>query len=181
MRNFWISLRALCFFTLIAGVTYPALVTVLGGFFLPDESSGSLVLRDGKVAGSGLIAQAFSQPRYFWPRPSAVNYDAASSGASNLSITSEALAKAVNERKAQGSTHESLYASGSGLDPHISPEAARAQIGRVAEARRLNVDQQKALALLIEAKTEERQFGFLGEPRINVLKLNLSLDEQFKR
>ena len=181
MKHWLVSFRAVFVFTLLTGALYPAAVTVLGQVFLPGKSSGSLIRREAKVLGSELIAQSFSHPKYFWPRPSAVKHDAASSGATNQSLTAEDFKKAVWEREAQGMTHEMRFASGSGLDPHISPEAARSQIQRVAANRGLNADQTKVLALLIEARTEQRQFGFLGEPRVNVLNLNLELDERFSK
>lgn len=179
MKHWSTSVRALFAFTLVTGVFYPLFLTLIGYGFFPGKSRGSLVAREGRVRGSELIAQSFSQPRYFWPRPSAVKYDAASSGASNQSVASSELVKAIGDRSALGFTHEMRFASGSGLDPHISPEAAHAQVKRIAEARNFNADQRKSLQRLVDALTEERQWGFLGEPRINVLRLNLALDERY--
>jgi len=175
------SLRALVVFTLLTGVLYPLSVTVLGRLLLPHKSSGSLILSNDGVIGSDLIGQSFSQAKYFWPRPSAVKYDAASSGATNMGPTSADLLKTVREREAEGAIAEMRFASGSGLDPHISPEATRSQAQRVASSRNLTPAQIKELETIVEAHTEKRQFGFLGEPRVNVLSLNLKLDERFGR
>lgn len=179
MKTWLTGLRALLTFTLLTGLAYPLAVTLLAEVFLPGKSSGSLLRREGKVVGAELIAQGFSQPKYFWPRPSAVKYDAASSGATNQSVTSEEWKMTVLQKEAQAMTGEMKTSSGSGLDPHISPEAARSQVSRISTARGLNREQETALNHLIEARTEDRQFGFLGEPRVNVLKLNLALDEIF--
>jgi len=173
------SLRALVVFTLITGILYPLTVTLFGQLLFPDKSAGSLVSVNGQLVGSELIGQSFSQAKYFWPRPSAVKYDAASSGATNLGPTSEDLLKAVREREAQGLVADMRFASASGLDPHVSPEAIRSQISRVASFRSLTPNQIKELETLVEAQTEKRQFGFLGEPRVNILSLNLKLEEHF--
>jgi potassium-transporting ATPase KdpC subunit len=179
MKNLMTSFRAIVTFTVLTGVLYPLSVTFLGQAFLSEKSGGSLVRREGAVAGSELIAQGFAQPKYFWPRPSAVKYDCASSGASNLSVSSTDLLKAFQEREALGTVGEMRFSSGSGLDPHISAEATRSQVTRIVDSRKLSAGQAEVLAKLIVAHTEPRQFGFLGEPRVNVLKLNLELDERF--
>jgi len=172
--------------TVITGVAYPAVVTVIAQLLFPHQANGSLIVKDGKVLGSALIAQPFDDPKYFWPRPSATSpfpNNAASSSGSNLSPTNPALIKAVQDRvdalraADPGNTApvpvDLVTASGSGLDPHISPAAAAYQLRRVAKARGMSED---AVRTLVDKNTEGRQFGFLGEPRVNVLALNLALD-----
>jgi len=172
-------------FTVICGGIYPALVTGIASLAFPEQAAGSLIIdRHGREIGSGLIGQPFSAPEYFWPRPSATPGFAcnpAGSGGSNAGPTNPAYLKTVADRvatlRAAGVPgpipSDMVQASASGLDPHISPEAARAQIPRVAGARGMS---EETLAGLVAAHTEGRQFGFLGEPRVNVLALNLALD-----
>ena len=139
-------------------------------------ASGSVISRDGQAVGSALLAQKFESDLYFWPRPSAGDYATVPSGASNLGPTSEALKKAIAERRAKfgaDAPEGMLSASGSGLDPHISPEAAMQQINRVAKARNLNPER---VGALVKAAIEAPQWGVFGEPRVNVLALNLRLD-----
>lgn len=172
--------------TLITGVVYPALVTGLGHLLFPRRSEGSLLVRDGKTIGSALIGQPFDRPEYFWGRPSAttpVPYNAGASSGSNLGPTNPALVDAVRQRvaalRAPGTSNtqpipvDLVTASGSGLDPNISPAAALYQVGRVARAR--HVDSTRVAALVTRV-TEPRTWGLLGEPRLNVLRLNLALD-----
>jgi K+-transporting ATPase ATPase C chain len=182
------ALTLLLFFTLLLGLLYPLAVTGLAQWLLPAQANGSL-LRDtnGKVVGSALIGQAFHGRGEFWSRPSATAgnaYNGGASGGSNQGPSNPALQQAVAARIAalraahpgqQGPVPLDLVtASASGLDPHISPAAALYQAPRVARARGLSEDQVRAL---VAQFTEGRQFGILGEPRVNVLKLNLSLDE----
>lgn len=176
-KELMVSVRAILCFSLLTGLLYPVSVTLMGRLLFEEKASGSLISKGDHIVGSKLLAQPFSQERYFWPRPSAVKYDAASSGATNLSPNSAGLVNAVHALEAAGAVLEMRFMSASGLDPDISPEAARAQIGRVSKARGLNQDQVKALELLVENRTEERQFGFLGQPRVNVLQLNLATDD----
>jgi K+-transporting ATPase ATPase C chain len=167
-------------FTLLLGVVVPLGVTAIAGLTMPERAGGSLIRREGQVIGSGLIGQSFEGDRWFHGRPSATSaapYDAASSAASQMGPTSSALLAAVAERVAgaRDVPADAATASGSGLDPHISPENARAQIARVAAARNLAAT---TVAALVEAHVEGREFALLGEPRINVLRLNLALEAQ---
>ena len=168
------TLILLTFFTILTGAFYPALLTAIGNGFFASEASGSLVLMDGRVVGSRLIAQRFTEPKYFWPRPSAADYDAMASSGSNLGPTNPKLAKAINARTIAEGPADLITTSASGLDPHVSPEAAMVQVRRVARARGLPEERVRSL---VEAHTEPRTFGLLGEPRVNVLLLNLALDD----
>ena len=175
------------FWTIAVGGLYPLLMYGVGSLFFPGPTQGSLVARDGKVVGSALIGQDFSSDRYFHARPSAINYDPSSSGASNKGWTSADLKKAYDERKAAWEKAnpaseppmDMLFASGSGLDPHVSPASAELQVPHVATARHLSAEQQSALLQLVREHEEGPQLGFLGEPRVNVLLLNLAVDRRF--
>lgn len=183
-------LRPAIVFTLLlcilTGVIYPGIVTGLAQLLFPSQANGSQVTSGGRVLGSALIGQPFSRPEYFHPRPSAAGtgYDATASGGTNKGPTDRKLAdtliagaveKVVNEDgAARGQIPADMVtASGSGLDPHISPGNADLQVARVAQARGLSVD---AVRALVQHHVEGRQLGFLGEPRVNVLLLNLALD-----
>jgi K+-transporting ATPase ATPase C chain len=172
--------------TVLTGVAYPLLVTGIAQLAFPQKASGSLILQHGKAVGSELIGQPFSDPMHFWSRPSATSpypYNASSSSGSNQGPLNPALTDAVTARmkalrdadpgKAAPVPADLVTASGSGLDPHISPAAAEYQVARVARARGTTPDRVRAL---VADSTEGRQLGFLGEPRVNVLKLNLALD-----
>ena len=184
------SVVMLAMLTLLTGVVYPLVVTAVAQIAFPVQANGSLIIREGRPAGSSLIGQPFSSPRYFRGRPSAtspVPYNAASSGGSNLGPLNPALREAVQARldeiqridpERRGIPVDLVTASGSGLDPHISPASAEAQASRVAKARGMSEDEVRAL---IVRHAEGRQFGVLGEPRVNVLLLNLSLDEATER
>jgi len=172
--------------SILTGVLYPLLVTGVAQLIFPVQANGSLMAREGKSIGSELIGQPFDDPKYFWGRPSATPdfpYNSASSSGSNLGPSNPALVEAVKERlkalqKADPGNPSSIpvdlvTVSGSGLDPHISPGAALYQAPRVARARSLSEEQVRRL---VGQCTESRQWGFLGEPRVNVLRLNLALD-----
>jgi K+-transporting ATPase ATPase C chain len=172
--------------SLITGVVYPGLVTGVAQIAMNEQANGSLIVRDGKPVGSKLIGQPFSDPKYFWSRPSATGpqpYNGLGSSGSNQGTTNPALADAVKERVAALRAADAdnrvpvpadlVTASGSGLDPHISPAAAEYQVRRVARVRGLD---EAKLRALVHEHTETRQLGFLGEARVNVLTLNLALD-----
>lgn len=173
----------LLIFTVITGVIYPVVVTGIAQVAFPHQANGSLIVIDGKTYGSELIGQQFDNPEYFWGRPSAAGYDASASSGSNYGPLNPALLEMVQARmdalKAADPDNtlpipvDLVTASASGLDPHISVAAALYQVHRVAAARGLDEAQVKSL---VEKYTEGRQFGILGEPRVNVLLLNLALD-----
>ncbi len=179
------SIRLTLVFTVITGLAYPLAITAVAQLAFNEQANGSLIRRQGQIIGSELLAQQFTGAQYFWPRPSACSYATVPSGASNLGPTSQALQSNVADRVAAFRTGNHLppdasvpgdmaFASGSGLDPHISPAAAHLQVARVATARGLTVDRIHAL---VTKFVEPSQGEFLGEPRVNVLRLNLALDE----
>jgi len=185
-RDFRAAAVMLLVLSVVTGIAYPLVVTGIAQVAFPGKANGSLIESGGKPVGSELIGQTFAEPKHFWSRPSATSpysYNASSSSGSNQGPLNPALTDAVAARiKAlrdsdPGNTApvpaDLVTASGRGLDPHISPAAAEYQVARVAKARSL--DAQKVRALVAEA-TEGRQLGFLGEPRVNVLRLNLALD-----
>lgn len=182
-RQLMPGLRMTILFTVLTGLLYPSLVTAICQALLPRQANGSLVERHGVVVGSALIGQDFTLPHYFHPRPSAAGsegYDASASGGSNLGPTSKKLIFRVQAAKETSGFDgklpaDMLTASGSGLDPHISPANAHLQIKRVATARGMSASD---LQRLVDQFTEGRDLGFLGERRVNVLLLNLALDER---
>jgi len=177
------ALVMMALFTLLLGFAYPYAILGIGQAAFPAAANGSLIMRDGTVVGSALIGQPFADPRYFWPRPSAAGngYDAANSSGSNLGPTSQKLMDRIGETittlRGTGVVGplpaDAVTASGSGLDPDISPAYATLQTARVAAARSLPVE---TVDQLVAANTETPFLGFFGEPRVNVLKLNLALD-----
>jgi K+-transporting ATPase ATPase C chain len=186
LKQFKIALILFAFLTILTGLLYPALITGIAQVIFPSQANGSLITQNGQVVGSSLIGQQFDDPKYFWGRLSATGdhpYNAASSGGSNLGPTNPALIKEVSDRIAAlqaadpGNTQpipvDLVTSSGSGLDPDISIAAARYQAARVARIRGLALDRIEAL---IDQYTTGRIFGILGEPRVNVLSLNLALD-----
>jgi potassium-transporting ATPase KdpC subunit len=186
-----IGLILFVLFTILTGVVYPLAVTAIAQIAFPHRANGSVLERDGQALGSELIGQQFDDPRYFWGRPSATEkapYDGSSSSGSNLGPTNDDLLKKVKERiETVHQAHpdqsgpvpvDLVTASASGLDPHISPAAAEYQVTRVAQARGMTED---LVRQLVASHTENRALGLLGEPRVNVLKLNLALDEEGRR
>lgn len=189
MKQLRTALLMLFWLSVLTGLAYPLAMTGLGKALFPVQAGGSLIVKNDIVAGSSLIGQPFTSERYFHGRPSATSpyeYNASSSAGSNLGPSNPALAEAVGERarsfvKENGggpAPMDIVTASGSGLDPHISPDAAARQMARVAKARSISP---KLVAMLIDEHTEGRLFGFWGEPRVNVLELNLALDAAEKK
>lgn len=187
VRQVWAALRMLLVMTVVVGLAYPLAMTGLAQVAFPGRADGSVVDRDGTAVGSSLIGQSFDgRPEYFQSRPSAAGagYDPLASSASNLGPENEDLIAAVEERRQSVAgldgtdpdevAPDALLASGSGLDPHISPEYADQQVARVARERGLSEDTVRAL---VDEFTEGRMLGFLGEPHVNVLRLNLAADE----
>ena len=181
------AITMLVLLSAITGIGYPTLVTGVAQLVFPNQANGSLIVKEGKIVGSTLIGQAFDDPKYFWSRPSATvpfSYNAGASSGSNLSPTNDDLLRAVQGRvdvlraadpaNAAPVPIDLVTASASGLDPHISPAAALYQLHRVTTARGL---QESDVRRLVDDHIENRQLGFLGEPRVNVLRLNLALDE----
>ena len=186
MKQWMIAIKITIVLTVVTGILYPLLVTGLAQVIFPGRANGSLITANGHAIGSELIGQNFSKPEYFHGRPSSAGdkgYDGLSSSPSNLGPTSQKLIDRVKgdaeKFRAENPTFKGeipadiVTASGSGLDPHISPEAAAAQVDRVAQARRLAPERVRQL---LANYTAGRQFGIFGEPRVNVLKLNLALD-----
>lgn len=192
LRQTWTAVRALLILTLVLGVGYPAVVLGVGQLAMPGQANGSLVSSDGEVVGSSLIGQSFADadgtplPEWFQPRPSAAGdgYDGGASSGSNYGPENDDLIAAIQDRQdaiaaADGVDlgeipADALTASGSGLDPHISPASALLQVDRVAEARGLDAD---TVRELVEQHTQGRDLGYLGEPTVNVLELNIALAE----
>ena len=190
VRQYWVAIRAMLIFTVVLGVGYTAILTGIGQLVLPWQSNGSLITVGGKVVGSALIGQSFTDrkgnalPEWFQSRPSAAGtgYDASASGGSNYGPENADLIKAVKERKAaiakldgvspSSIPADALTGSASGLDPHISPEYALEQVTRVAGARNLS---ESAVKSLVESKIQLPDLGYLGEPRVNVVDLNIAL------
>jgi K+-transporting ATPase ATPase C chain len=181
------AIKFLLVMTILTGVIYPFFMTGVAQMVFPSRANGSLVKDGDKIIGSELIGQKFDSSIYFWSRPSAIDYNPMPSGASNLSPTSDKLKQQIAERRRLFVTNNSiaettaipkemLFASASGLDPHISPESALLQIKRVVMARNLDEAQIQKVKQLIKNKTQEPQFFLFGEPRINVFELNLALD-----
>jgi K+-transporting ATPase ATPase C chain len=188
-EQIWPGFRIKLFLTILLGVVYPLTITGISQIAFPRQANGSLVTSEGKVIGSELIGQNFIKPEYFQPRPSAAGsegYDGMSSGGSNLGPTSQRLLDRIRASVEKFRRENPEYdgpipadlvtASASGLDPHISPDSALAQAPRVANARNLTGDKVRRL---IAQNTEAPDLGLLGEPRVNVLRLNLALDESF--
>jgi potassium-transporting ATPase KdpC subunit len=185
-KNLLISISMTIVTTVLLGIIYPLVVTGLAQLIFPRKANGQLIERNGAVVGSSIIGQGFSDPGYFHSRPSAAGngWDAANSGGSNLGPTNQKLLDRVRGDMTNAQTDnpgtpvpiDLVTTSASGFDPHITPAAAEFQLARVAKERGMSADQLRAL---VTKHTQGRQLGFLGEPRVNVLELNLDLDEQF--
>jgi len=184
---FWTSCKFFAVLAFLTGCIYPLLITVIAGLTMPLQANGSLLIVNGQIRGSALIAQPFAGEKYFWPRPSAVGYNPLHSGGSNLASNSKELKKRVQERAlkfSQGIAEPAsvpadlVYASGSGLDPHITADGAYFQLDRVAKARGLSSSQKEELRQLID-RQKEANGGILGPQYVNVLKLNLQTDQHF--
>lgn len=180
----WTACRLFIILTFLTGVAYPLCVTGIARLFFPHQAEGSLIDREGKVVGSEWIGQNFKDEKFFWPRPSAVDYNPLPSGGSNLAATSKDLLQKYEDRKkrletANGSSQmipqDLLFASASGLDPHISPEAALYQLPRIQGQRKWNLAQAELFRSQIQSMTQNPSFGIIGEKRLSVLQLNLAL------
>ncbi len=179
----WPALAGSALFVVVCGLVYPAIATLLGGWLFPHQANGSLIERDGRVVGSSLVAQPFADARYFQTRPSAAGFDPKALSGSNLASSNPALRERMARDSAAVAARDGvpalslpgdlITASGSGIDPHVSPAGAQLQVKRVAQARGLPADE---VAALVHSHTEKRTLGVLGEPRVNVLALNLALD-----
>ena len=187
MKIIFPCFRLFLVLTFLTGIVYPLTVTALAQVLFHAQAQGSILTVQGKAVGSALLSQKTESARYFWPRPSADDYGTVASGASNLGPGSAALKKANADRVSKLDAAFSLpadakipddfvAASGSGLDPDISPEAARLQLDHVAQARGFSPEEKQELAALVQKQTQGPQLGFLGEPRVNVLLLNVALD-----
>jgi potassium-transporting ATPase KdpC subunit len=188
MKNIVISLKIFLFFTLLTGIIYPLFITGIAQLAFPAKANGSLIYKNNQVIGSELIGQQFDSAIYFSSRPSAISYNPLPSAGSNYGMTSDTLKKLFYARKKQFISFnnldsnivvpsEMLFASASGLDPHISPKAALLQVNRIAKARNFGTAKKSLLLDLINNNTEHLQFGLFGEERINVLLLNIELDK----
>ena len=184
----WPALAGSALFVVVCGLVYPTVATLLGGWLFPHQANGSLIERDGRVVGSSLVAQPFADARYFQPRPSAASFDPKAVSGSNLASSNPALRERMAKDSTAVATRDGVPAlslpgdlittSGSGIDPHVSPAGAQVQVKRVALARGLPVDE---VVALVHRHTERRTLGVLGEPRVNVLELNLALDARSAR
>ena len=190
MKTLIISLKIFLCLTILTGIIYPLAVTGIVQLAFPAKANGSLVVKDNRIVGSSLIGQSFDSAIYFWPRPSATGYNPMPSGGSNYGLTNEKLKRLSLERKDQFTVanlmdawtvvpSEMLFASGSGLDPHISQAAALMQVDRVAMARGLTPDKKDLMTRLIKEDTQTPPFWLTGGERINVLLLNMEIDKQF--
>lgn len=189
MNTTKIALKLFITMLVLTGILYPLIMTLIGQVAFPKQANGSLIKEDGKIIGSELIAQSFKNDAYFWPRPSAIDFDPVKpSGGSNYGPTSQKLKEFVQQQSAALKStaseakspipSEMVYASASGLDPHISLQAAYFQINRVAKSRSLDPSKLKSL---VESLSEGNQLGFLGPAYVNVLTLNLYLDKHYPK
>jgi potassium-transporting ATPase KdpC subunit len=190
MKTIVIALKIFLYFTILTGLVYPLFITGIAQVAYPSKANGSLIKKGDKIVGSELIGQSFDSTIYFACRPSSISYNSLPSGGSNYGLTNVKLKNLIDERKQQFIEFnqldslalvpsEMLFASASGLDPHISPDAALLQVNRIANARKLSEQQKEQLKKLVFSFGENPQFGLLGENRINVLMLNLKIDSIF--
>jgi potassium-transporting ATPase KdpC subunit len=184
MKHLFSALRLFLIMTVLTGIFYPLIITVIGQIVFSRQANGSIITVDGKIKGSELIGQKFVSCRYFWGRPTAIDYNPMPSGGTNLGPTSAALRDAVHQRREQfkelnraDAPADMLFASASGVDPQVSPEAARLQINRIAKIRGFRAEQRQKIVDLVEHFIEPPQWGIFGEPRVNVLLLNVALDQ----
>lgn len=186
MRHLLVALKLFVLMTVVLGLAYPLFILAIAQMTMKEQANGSLLSQDGLIVGSRLLAQKFTEDRYFWPRPSSTDHSALPSGSSNLGPTSAKLKSEIAERRSRlaqfnpeskdGVPFELLFASASGLDPHISPKGARFQIDRIAKSRKLDDSKRKQLIEMVETAIDNSNFSLVGMPCINVLQLNLSLD-----
>lgn len=188
MKMIFISIKFLLVMTILTGIMYPVFIIGIAKIVFPEKSSGSFIEVNGNIIGSELIAQKFDSSIYFHPRPSAIDYQPMPSGASNLGPTSNKLKNISDSLKKSfieinllpkniDVPPDAIFSSGSGIDPHISPENAMLQVDRISKKRNFDEPKKKKLIELVKKLTEKPQFGFLGKSRINVLVLNLELDK----
>ncbi|MCX6230273.1 MAG: potassium-transporting ATPase subunit KdpC [Bacteroidetes bacterium] len=188
MKTLIISLKTFLFFTILTGILYPLCITGIAQLIFPEKANGSLIIKNNKIIGSKLIGQEFDSLIYFSARPSVISYNPLPSGASNYGLTSVKLKELFDSRKKQFIKinqidsltvipSEMLFASGSGLDPHISQKTVLLQVNRIVKARNFNENQKQKLLQCIEQLTEKPQYLCFGEERLNVLLLNLKIDE----
>ncbi len=186
MKNVRTCVVLFAILSMLTGVIYPAAVTAVAQLFFSDKANGSLIRWENNIRGSQIIGQKFMSPAYFWGRPSVSDYSALPASASNLGPTSISLKQNIEDRKKAISQYVSgtipadiLMASGSGVDPHISPESALVQVGHVSKARRLNKEQIKELEILVKRHIQKPELGIFGVTRVNVLNLNMETDHLF--
>jgi potassium-transporting ATPase KdpC subunit len=187
-KQILITIKYFTVITVLTGIIYPLFISAVSMIAFPAKSSGSIIEKEGKSVGSELIGQKFESDKYFWPRPSAIDYNPMPSGGSNLGPTSSALKKFYDDKQKNFTEkngisdpssvpNEMFFASGSGVDPHISPRSALLQVNRISKARGFTGAQKEMVVKLIGSLTQNPQFGFLGDSVINVLLLNLELDK----
>jgi K+-transporting ATPase ATPase C chain len=187
-KQILITLKYFLIITILTGVIYPLFITIVSIIIFPDKASGSMIEKDGKIIGSKLIGQKFESDKYFWSRPSAIDYNPMPSGGSNSGPTSAALQNFYLDKQKHFSEKNSIknissvpnemfFASASGVDPHISPISALFQVERIVKTRKFNKAKKEKVIELIDSLTEKPQFGFLGNEVVNVLLLNIELDK----
>jgi len=187
-KQLLITLKYFIAISIVTGLIYPLFITLISIIVFPGKASGSLIEKDGKIIGSELIGQKFESDKYFWSRPSAIDYNPAPSSGTNLGPTNAKLKQLYEDRKkifieknmikdASAIPNEMFFASASGVDPHISPLSAMLQVERIANTRNFDQSKKEKLIQLINSLTEKPQFGFLGNSVVNTLLLNLKLDK----